>query len=62
VSPWGLASIYARLGEREPSLEWLERAFEEHDSTLVWLKVHPRFDALRAEARFIALVRKMGLD
>ena len=62
VSPWGLASIYARLGEKALALEWLERAYEEHDSTLVWLKVHPRFDALRALPRFIEILRKMGLD
>lgn len=61
VSPWGLASIYARLGETNAALEWLERAYDEHDSTLVWLKVHPRFDALRSEPRLTALVQKMGL-
>jgi TolB-like protein/tetratricopeptide (TPR) repeat protein len=62
VSPWGLASIYARLGDSGSALEWLERAYDEHDSTLVWLKVHPRFDALRSEPRFVALMRKMGFD
>ena len=62
VSPWGLASICARLGEKSEALAWLERAYEEHDSTLVWLKVHPRFDALREEPRFAALLGKMGLD
>jgi serine/threonine protein kinase/tetratricopeptide (TPR) repeat protein len=62
VSAWGLASIYARLGESGAALEWLECAYNEHDSTLVWLKVHPRFDALRSEPRFMALIRKMGLD
>jgi hypothetical protein len=61
VSPWALASIHARLGEKEETLGWLERAFEEHDSTLVWLKVHPRFDALHAEPRFQALLSKMRL-
>ncbi|MGE5717246.1 MAG: TPR end-of-group domain-containing protein, partial [Acidobacteriota bacterium] len=62
VSPWGLASIYARLGDAESALEWLERAYDEHDSTLVWLKVHPRFDPLRAEPRFIEILKKMNLD
>ncbi len=61
VSPWGLASIYARLGDAGAALEWLERAYDEHDSTLVWLKVHPRFDALRTDSRFTALLEKMSL-
>ena len=61
VSPWALASIHARLGETEEALTWLERAYEEHDSTLVWLKVHPRFDALRSEPRFEALLARLGL-
>jgi tetratricopeptide (TPR) repeat protein len=61
VSPWALASIHARLGETEEALDWLERAYEEHDSTLVWLKVHPRFDALRREPRFEALIARLRL-
>jgi serine/threonine protein kinase/tetratricopeptide (TPR) repeat protein len=62
VSSWGLASIYARLDEDASALDWLERAYEEHDSTLVWLKVHPRFDALRGNTRFLALLRQMNLE
>ena len=62
VSPWGLASIYSRLGEEGQALDWLERAYEEHDSTLVWLKVHPRFDPLRDHDRFRALLRQMNLE
>jgi serine/threonine-protein kinase len=61
VSPWALASIHARLGETEEALDWLERAYEEHDSALVWLKVHPRFDALRNEPRFEALLARLRL-
>jgi len=62
VSPWGLASIYARLGEEGLALDWLERAYVEHDSTLVWLKVHPRFDPLRSQRRFASLLRQMKLE
>ena len=61
ISLWALASIHARLGETEEALDWLERAYEEHDSTLVWLKVHPRFDALRREPRFEALLARLRL-
>jgi TolB-like protein/Tfp pilus assembly protein PilF len=59
VSAWALASIHAGLGEKEDALHWLDRAFEERDSSLVWLKVHPRFDALRGEPRFEALLERM---
>jgi tetratricopeptide (TPR) repeat protein len=61
VSPWALASIHACLGETGEALDWLERAYEEHDPTLVWLKVHPRFDALRSEPRFEALLARLRL-
>ena len=61
VSPWTLASIHARLGETGEALDWLERAFEERDPALVWLKVHPRFDALRAEPRFQVLLARLRL-
>ena len=61
VSPWTLASIHAGLGETGEALDWLERAFEEHDPALVWLKVHPRFDSLRSEPRFEALLARLRL-
>jgi TolB-like protein/Tfp pilus assembly protein PilF len=61
VSPWALASIHVGLGETGEALDWLERAFEERDPALVWLKVHPRFDALRAEPRFEALLARLRL-
>src|SRR6185369_4914442 len=59
VSPWALASIHAGLGEGDEALHWLERAFDERDSSLVWLKVHPRFDQLRGEPRFEALLARL---
>ncbi|HET9794385.1 MAG TPA: protein kinase [Thermoanaerobaculia bacterium] len=62
TSPWGIASIYARLGEPEEALSWLELAYAEHDPPLVWLKVHPRFDALRSHPRFLAILRRMNLE
>ena len=61
VSPWALASIHAGLGEKAEALDWLERAFEEHDPALVWLKVHPRFDSLHGDPRFESLLARLRL-
>ncbi|MCB1163256.1 MAG: protein kinase [Candidatus Krumholzibacteriia bacterium] len=62
ISPYGIGSIYASLGEVETALDWLERAFDEHDQTLVLLKVHPRLDPLHGHPRYAALLARMRLD
>ena len=61
VSHYNLAVVHAGLGERGAALDLLERAFEHRDVWLVWLKVNPRFDALRAEPRFARLVGRVGI-
>ena len=62
VSPYGIASAFAVAGENAKALDWLDRAHEQRDGTLVWIKVHPRMDGLRAEPRFRELLAKMKLD
>jgi hypothetical protein len=48
VSLYGIASYYAVTGDNDCALDWLNKAYSERDGTLVWLKVHPRLDGLRA--------------
>jgi serine/threonine protein kinase/Tfp pilus assembly protein PilF len=62
VSPFEIAMIYARMGEKEQTLIWLEKAFDEHDSALVSLAVDPLFDSLRPEPRFQALLKRLKLS
>ena len=62
VSPYGIASYYAVIGDNERALDWLDKAYSERDGTLVWLKVHPRLDGLRGEPRFRDLLARMRLD
>ncbi len=61
VSCHGIGVIHLALGETETAIAWLERAHRERDRALVWIKVHPRLDALRPDPRFQALLVKMGL-
>jgi serine/threonine protein kinase len=62
VSAGDIAAIYTFLGETEPAFEWLERAFRDRESRLPWIKLDPRFDALRADRRFEGLLRRMNLQ
>ena len=55
-----IATIYASLGEREAAFQWLERAFEDRSTNLAFLEYDPSFDGLRDDARFGALVERIG--
>lgn len=61
VSPLALALNYAGAGNKEAALRYLEQAYQEHSSKLVFLQNHPIFDFLHSDERYRALVRKMGL-
>jgi hypothetical protein len=61
VSSFDIATIYAGLGDRARTLDWLERAYEGRATYLVFVNVDPRFDAYRDDPRFRDLVRRIGL-
>jgi tetratricopeptide (TPR) repeat protein len=61
VPAYGIALIYAGLGEKDQAFAWLEKAYEEHSFKMAWLKVEPRWDSLRSDPRFADLLRRIGL-
>ena len=62
VSPYATAIIYLGLGNHERALDGLEKAYEARSQWMLWLKMDRIFDPLRSEPRFIALLKKVGLD
>jgi TolB-like protein/Tfp pilus assembly protein PilF len=60
VTAYFVSRIYAALGKTEEALKWLETAYREHCEWTVLLKVDPRFDSLRDDARFQDLMRRMN--
>jgi TolB-like protein/tetratricopeptide (TPR) repeat protein len=56
------AKIYASLGDKEDALRWLEKAYEVRAGDLIWLKVDRRWDNVRSDPRFEALLKKVGLE
>ena len=55
-----IASLYALLNEKEASLEWLEKACQEHAPFLVHLKAHPVFDFIRSDPQFHNIIQTIG--
>jgi hypothetical protein len=50
------------LGDKDRALEWLERAYQEHDAQLVfWIRISPALDGVRSDPRFTALLSRMKL-
>jgi TolB-like protein/DNA-binding winged helix-turn-helix (wHTH) protein/Tfp pilus assembly protein PilF len=61
VSSSALAIVYGALNEKDDAFAWLEKAYEERDPQLTYLKVGPRFDPLRQDPRFKEILRRTGL-
>jgi tetratricopeptide (TPR) repeat protein len=61
VSPYNIAQIYARLGDYNQAIDWLEQAYNGRDSKLTYVKVEPAFDGLRSDSRFQKLLQRLGL-
>lgn len=62
VTAYGIALVYSALNERDKALEWLEKAYAERSNWLVWLKLDPRWDAIRRDPRFASLVSRVGIN
>jgi len=62
VSPYWIALVYAGLGDNNKAFEFLEKAYEERYEMMIWIKVNPLFDPIRADPRFSELLKKVGLE
>ena len=61
VPPWQIGTLYARAGDAELALDYLELAYEAHDGNIPYLSVDPIFDDLRDQPRFRRLIERLGL-
>ncbi len=61
VSPFNLAIAYSGLKDKEMTIYWLQRAYEERTSTMNIIKIDHGFDFLRSDPRFFDIQKKIGL-
>jgi TolB-like protein/DNA-binding winged helix-turn-helix (wHTH) protein/Tfp pilus assembly protein PilF len=62
VSSYDLAICEIGMGNKEQTLDLLTAAVQEHSPRVAFIGVDPRFDDLRADRRFAALLRLLGLQ
>ena len=58
---FALGQIDMSLGEYDKAMDWFERSSREHYWGVLWMYACPRWDRLRPNPRFVALVRSMNL-
>jgi tetratricopeptide (TPR) repeat protein len=56
-----VAAAYARVGNNEKTLEWLEKSYAERDGNLTLVKSYPEFKSVRGDPRFRELLHRIGL-
>ena len=61
VCPYLLASYYARLGDKQQALEYLDESLRQHGPQLLDLQNDPAFDSLHSDPHYRAIVQKTGL-
>jgi serine/threonine protein kinase/Flp pilus assembly protein TadD len=61
VPAYDIAAVYVGLGEKAQAFEWLSKAFEERSGFLIYIKCDRRFDGLRSDPRYEALIKRIGL-
>jgi tetratricopeptide (TPR) repeat protein len=62
IPPVNIALVYNGLGDQNEALSQLERACDDRDVRLPLLKVDPRWDSFRSNPRFVAILKRIGLQ
>lgn len=60
VPGYAIALVYAGLNNNDNAFQWLDKASNDHSTSMAYLKVDPALNSLRADARFAGLERRVN--
>ncbi|HUX58811.1 MAG TPA: hypothetical protein VMV77_17705 [Bacteroidales bacterium] len=58
---WGLAEVYAALGDNDKAINSLERVYQLHGDFMPWLEADLYFKPLLNDPRFKEIVQRLNL-
>ena len=61
LDPFPILRAHIGMGNKDQAFAYLEKAYSQHSSAPIALKVDPMYDPLRGDPRFQDLVRRVGL-
>ena len=61
VPPYCMAMVHLGLGQFDTAMQWLERCFDARDVHVAFLPVDPKWDPMRGDPRFSALLRRCAI-
>jgi TolB-like protein/DNA-binding winged helix-turn-helix (wHTH) protein len=59
IEAFFMAALYNRAGDKQQTLEWLEKAYQDRSPWMPTMKYDPLFDPLRSDPRFNDLLRRV---
>jgi adenylate cyclase len=60
LASYSIADFYADTSDKEHAFEWLNTAYQEHNTFLIFLRTDAALDSLHSDPRYAELVRKIG--
>src|SRR6266852_1923354 len=62
VPPSFIADNYALAGDGDAAFQWLQKAIDEPDNYVLYLRIDPSFDKLRSDPRYQQFLKQLKLD
>jgi tetratricopeptide (TPR) repeat protein len=60
VPAYAIALVYAGLRERDNSIKWLQKAFEDRSTSMAFVKLDPELSVLHSDPQFEQLAQRVN--
>jgi eukaryotic-like serine/threonine-protein kinase len=57
---YSIALVYAGLADKEQTISWLKKGYEERNDDMIYMKIEPVLNPIRSDPRFQDLIRRVG--